>query len=63
MTRPAAWRIFRNNRWTYTDSRTERREDRHLWQPLYTDIDMQAEFERGRQHERDLLAKKTDDVA
>lgn len=61
--KPAAWRIFRNNRWTYTESKTSRSEERILYQPLYTDIDLQAEFERGRQAERDLLAKQAVGVA
>lgn len=61
--KPAAWRIFRNNRWTYTESKNSRSEEKILWQALYTDMDLQGEFERGRQHERDLLAKKGHGVA
>lgn len=61
--KPAAWRIFRNNRWIYSDSKNSSVEERILWQPLFTDIDMQAEFERGREHERALIAKAKNEVA
>lgn len=57
MTRPAAWRIFRGNRWSYSDARSNRADERIAWQPLYTDIDLKAEFERGREYERALQAK------
>lgn len=55
--KPAAWRIFRNNRWNYSDAKNNRADERIAWQPLYTDIDMKAEFERGREHERALQVK------
>ena len=33
--KPAIWRIFRNGRWSYSDSPSTRSEDRAAWQPLY----------------------------
>jgi hypothetical protein len=43
--KPVAWRVFRNNRWTYSEDNHSRHDERHLWQPLYSDIDIQAERE------------------
>lgn len=33
--KPAIWRIFRNNRWSYSDTPSTRAQDRAAWQPLY----------------------------
>lgn len=35
--KPAIWRIFRNGRWSYSDSPSTRSEDRAAWQPLYAE--------------------------
>lgn len=43
--KPVAWRIFRNNRWTYSEDPGNRQDERVLWQPLYSDMDIQAERE------------------
>ena len=50
MKKPVAWRIFRNNRWTYRDSPNSSSEERVLWQPVYVHKDefvglTQQEFE------------------
>ena len=47
--KPVAWRIFRNNRWTYSESRSDRQDERTLWQPLYTDMDIQAKRNNERE--------------
>ena len=33
--KPAVWRIFQNNRWSYSDAPSTRHQDRPAWQPLY----------------------------
>ena len=33
--KPAVWRIFQNNRWSYSDTPSTRHQDRAAWQPLY----------------------------
>lgn len=33
--KPAVWRIFRNNRWSYSDTPSTRSDERAAWQPLY----------------------------
>jgi hypothetical protein len=35
--KPAIWRIFRNGRWSYSDSPSTRSEERAAWQPLYAE--------------------------
>jgi hypothetical protein len=47
--KPVAWRVFRNNRWTYSEDNRSRHDERHLWQPLYTDMDIQAKREVERE--------------
>lgn len=33
--KPAVWRIFQNNRWSYSNDPSTRHHDRPAWQPLY----------------------------
>jgi hypothetical protein len=35
--KPAVWRIFQNNRWSYADQPSTRHQDRPAWQPLYAE--------------------------
>lgn len=34
--KPVVWRIFRNNRWNYSDKPDSGFENKAAWQPLYT---------------------------
>jgi hypothetical protein len=54
--KPAVWRIFRNGRWSYSDTPSSRSEDRAAWQPLYAE---QATIES----EREACAKVLDRMA
>ena len=35
MSKPVAWRVFRNNQWTYRASPNNSKEERAIWQPLF----------------------------
>ena len=50
--KPAAYRIFRNNRWNYSDAPSIRIVDRAAWQPLYSDMQLKELEERIRAEER-----------
>jgi hypothetical protein len=60
--KPAAYRIFRNNRWTYNDAPNIRKEERAAWQPLYSDMDVQEMEARIRAEEREACAKVCDSI-
>jgi hypothetical protein len=59
--KPAAYRIFRNNRWNYGDAPSIRKEERAAWQPLYSDIDVQEMKARIRAEQKEACAKRLED--
>jgi len=61
--KPAVWRIFRNNRWTYSDRPSSRADERAAWQPLYTEMQLKEFEQRIRAEEKEACAKMLDEMA